>query len=78
MRFERFLYLLTQQVFVETRSTIKNWWKQVAAKDLTTDGNLKPNLSEISKSQTGSLCSTNPRVLGVGTTHGRVNKFYLR
>ena len=57
MRFERFLYLLTQQVFVETRSTIKNWWKQVAAKDLTTDGNLKPNLSEISKSQTGSLCS---------------------
>ena len=57
MRFERFLYLLTQQVFVETRSTIKNWWKQVAAKDLTTDGNLKPNLSEISKSQTGSLSS---------------------
>ena len=57
MRFERFLYLLTQQVFVETRSTIKNWWKQVAAKDLTTDGNLKPNLSKISKSQTGSLCS---------------------
>ena len=50
MIFERFLYLLTQQVFAEMRSTIKNWWKQVATKDLTTEGDLKPNLSGISKS----------------------------
>ena len=33
------------------RSTIKNWWKQVAAKRSTTDGDQKP-LNRISKSQT--------------------------